>query len=93
MSEVINRNEILRVAGNMKRYGGSFVESLGKALLQADEDNQKKIKATWPEYWEHYNFQDFHCNVKKEEKDIEDIGKKMSDLGIKKLKTLEVTEE
>lgn len=35
-------------------YGGSFVRKLGAAALVADEQNLRRIKATWPEYWEQY---------------------------------------
>ena len=52
--ELIPREEMLCVANAMVRYGGSFVESLGKALLQADDNNQLKIKKAFPEYWEQY---------------------------------------
>ena len=54
----IPREEMLKVANAMIKYGGSFVESLGKALLQADENNQQKIKNTFPEYWEKYKGKD-----------------------------------
>ena len=52
--KTIPRDEILSVANSMIKYAGSFVESLGKALLQADEFNQQKIKNAFPEYWEKY---------------------------------------
>lgn len=52
--EIIPREEVLKVAKNMVRYGGSFVSSLGKALYDADEENQIKIKETWGKYWEQY---------------------------------------
>ena len=42
------------VAEMMIRYGGSFVSNLGEALLHADLHNTRKIKATWPEYWQEY---------------------------------------
>lgn len=46
------------VAGNMKKYGGSFVQALGVALSHADMWNATKIKLTWPELWEEYlNFE------------------------------------
>jgi len=35
-------------------YGGSFASNLGKALQNADSENQRKIKETWPELWERY---------------------------------------
>ena len=35
-------------------YGGSFMSNLGKALQNADGENQQKIKETWPEDWQRY---------------------------------------
>ena len=51
---MINRDEMLNVSTTMIKFGGSFVESLGKTLLQADDINQQKITDTWPEYWQQY---------------------------------------
>jgi hypothetical protein len=42
------------VARTMIEYGGSFVRKLGAAALVADEQNLRRIKSTWPEYWEQY---------------------------------------
>ena len=53
--QIIPREEMLRVAGAMVRYGGSFVNSLGKSLYYADMVNQRKIKKAFPEYWKHYD--------------------------------------
>ena len=36
-------------------YGGSFVRKLGAAALVADEQNLRRIKSTWPEYWDQYS--------------------------------------
>ena len=47
-------DEKLKVAENMKCYGGSFVQALSVAILAADNENLKKIKKTWPEYWDKY---------------------------------------
>lgn len=44
-----------QVAEAMIRFGGSFVQSLGQALLRADDVNASKIKATWPDYWLAYS--------------------------------------
>jgi len=52
--EMIDLNEVVAVARAMKKYGGSFVSMIGRALLYADPINQQKIKDTWPEYWEEY---------------------------------------
>jgi hypothetical protein len=38
----------------MELYGGSFVKKLGELILLADEDNLKRIRTAWPEYWEKY---------------------------------------
>lgn len=42
------------VANAMTRYGGGFVEALGKALMVADPDNAQRIKEAFPEYWERF---------------------------------------
>ena len=51
---MLDRNEVLKVANNMIKHGGSFVKALGEALLQADWVNQNKIKKAFPKYWEQY---------------------------------------
>ena len=38
----------------MMEYDGSFVRKLGAAALVADQQNLRRIKSTWPEYWEQY---------------------------------------
>lgn len=38
----------------MRIYGGSFVNALGVAAMVADEENLRRIKATWPETWSQY---------------------------------------
>lgn len=43
------------VARTMIEYGGSFVRKLGAAALVADEQNLRRIKSTWPEYWDQYS--------------------------------------
>lgn len=35
-------------------YGGSFMSNLGKALQNADSENQRKIRETWPDDWQRY---------------------------------------
>ena len=52
--EMISFNEQLEVASAMEKYGGSFVEYLGKALRRADPDNASRIKDAFSEYWEKY---------------------------------------
>lgn len=43
-----------RVIKAMKKYGGSFVHALAVAALVADDDNRRRIRETWPEYWAKY---------------------------------------
>ncbi len=55
----ITEEEKRNVAGNMKKYGGSFVSYLGETIERADAENTRKIKNTWPDLWEKYkNFGD-----------------------------------
>lgn len=42
------------VIRTMMEYGGSFVRKLGAAALVADDQNLRRIKNTWPEYWDQY---------------------------------------
>jgi hypothetical protein len=42
------------ISNAMIAYGGSFVQQLGKLFRLADDDNQARIKAAWPEYWKNY---------------------------------------
>jgi len=35
-------------------YGGGFVQQLGALYRQADEDNQRRLKAAFTEYWARY---------------------------------------
>ena len=39
----------------MRKYGGSFVKALAEAALRADDDNLRRIKTAWPEYWAKYS--------------------------------------
>ena len=50
----MEENEKLKVAENMRKYGGSFVNCLGETLLKADHINAQKIKDTWIVLWNHY---------------------------------------
>lgn len=38
----------------MSVWGGGFVQQLAKLWHMADEDNAKRIKETWKDYWWHY---------------------------------------
>ena len=46
--------ERVALAMTMRRYGGSFVASLGLALTYADADNTARIYSAWPELVEKY---------------------------------------
>ena len=50
----IEAQERYDVWRNMRQYGGSFVKLLGELLIHADEDNTRRIKEAFPEYWEKY---------------------------------------
>lgn len=38
----------------MIRFGGSFVQSLGKLYRQADDDNRHRLVAAFPHYFSRY---------------------------------------
>lgn len=38
----------------MKRFGGSFVKNLAECFRTADEINFRKLRATFPDYWNQY---------------------------------------
>ncbi len=44
-------NEIVEA---MVRYGGGFVQGLGRLYRQADDDNRRRLKVVFPEYWLRY---------------------------------------
>ncbi len=46
--------ERLIVAEMMTRYGGSFCKALGEALYHADNNNMRRIKQAFPDYWKQY---------------------------------------
>lgn len=50
----MEKDEILKVAKNMRDNGGSFVSRLGAALFYADDVNACKIRDAWPECWRKY---------------------------------------
>ena len=39
----------------MIRYGGGFVKGLGQLYRIADQINQRKLRAAFPEYWIRYS--------------------------------------
>ena len=52
--ELSEEDRTTAVAAAMMRYGGSFVEALGKALMVADSVNTRKIKEAFPREWNEY---------------------------------------
>ena len=51
---IIMNDQDYRTVQAMEQFGGSFVKALATACFHADAVNLKKIKDTWPEYWEQY---------------------------------------
>ena len=47
-------DEEMIVVDAMAKFGGSFVKSLAECFYRADPINFKKLKDTFPEYWEEY---------------------------------------
>lgn len=45
----------LDVINAMIDYGGGFVRRLGEAWLAADADNNRRLLAAFPHYWEQYS--------------------------------------
>jgi hypothetical protein len=48
---MITDSEIIEV---MINHDGSFVFHLGKLFILADNDNQRRLKEAFPEYWKKY---------------------------------------
>ena len=48
-------DEIYYTQLGMINSGGSFVKNLGEALVRADLNNARRIRAAFPEYWEKYH--------------------------------------
>ncbi len=40
---------------NMEKYGGSFVKALAKAAMHADENNLRRLREAFPDYWFRYS--------------------------------------
>lgn len=47
-------DEAYLVSAAMKKYGGSFMTSIGNALMHADSKNAEKIMVAWPDEWMTY---------------------------------------
>lgn len=43
-----------KVAACMIKYGGSFVQHLGRAIISTNVQTQRRIKDAFPEYWQQY---------------------------------------
>ena len=65
---MIDLDEKLRVQEAMCRFGGSFVDALGKALHHADLSNVKRIHDAFPEYWADYNKMALDWQAKQEKR-------------------------
>lgn len=50
----MSEDERIKVAENMVKYGGGFVQALGTALYRADRINTARIRNAFPEYWKQY---------------------------------------
>jgi len=48
------------IADAMVKYGGSFVQALGRAARLADLDNMSRLREAFPEYWINYAKPEFH---------------------------------
>jgi len=42
------------VVDAMRIYGGSFVQALALAFARADSENNRRLKAAFPELWAEY---------------------------------------
>jgi len=38
----------------MRTYGGSFAQAIASAFFHADGENQRRLKAAFPEMWAEY---------------------------------------
>jgi hypothetical protein len=43
------------IVATMIRFGGGFVSALGALYRQADDDNRRRLKAAFPEYFRKYD--------------------------------------
>lgn len=50
----MNNTQMFETAQRMIKYGGSFVSSLGQAMIYADPTNTKRIMNAFPEYIQEY---------------------------------------
>lgn len=45
----------LKIADNMEKYGGSFVQALAVCVKRADSRNLVKLRECFPEYFNQYH--------------------------------------
>ena len=57
----VEKTEQLLVSRSMRKFGGSFTQALGVALVHADPDNAQRIKSAFPELWDGYL--DYACAI------------------------------
>lgn len=38
----------------MQKFGGGFVRRLGEAWIHADQENARKLRMAFPQYWDQY---------------------------------------
>lgn len=43
-----------KVSACMIKYGGSFVQHLGRAIVSTNVQTQRRIRDTFPKYWQKY---------------------------------------
>jgi hypothetical protein len=53
-SAEVTRQEEDEIVRTMESHGGSFASRLGRAFRVADPENFRRLKAAFPELWEHY---------------------------------------
>lgn len=42
------------VVSAMERLGGGFIKGLAALYRQADEDNRRRLREAFPQYWDKY---------------------------------------
>ena len=50
----MNRDEMIKLAGAMKLYGGSFAKCIGEAIMNADDINLKILESAFGELIKDY---------------------------------------
>lgn len=58
-----------KILNAMLRYGGSFATNIAQAALNADSINFTRVKAAFPDLWDHYErFVDIRATTNKTHK-------------------------